>query len=362
MKIAIVLSDFTSAGGIERVTTNLSNVLVENKYDLTIISLFKTNNNAVYQLDSKVKLHYLTNKNYLTNKIGGINRLLLYLKTVNKLKYFVKEEKFDFIIGQGFPINFSIFLAGLSNKSIACEHVHYNYYSSTIQKVRLFIYQKFSQVVVLTDKDKLDFTSKGLINITMIPNIVVFEAEMSNLSNKIIISVGRLEYQKGYDILLKSVKEVFKKYPDWRLHIYGQGLLERDLKTLLTNLELTNNVKFMGVTNNIKDAYSKASLFVMSSRFEGFGMVLVEAASCGLPIISFDCPNGPSDILKNNRGILVPNGDIDMLSSEIMEMLDHPEKRKEYSSRSLEISFEYSPKQIFSYWKKLFLKIKSDVK
>lgn len=357
MKIAFVLSDFTSAGGIERVTSTLSDTFVKNGHKVTIISFFRTNKNSIYESSHEVKIEYLTNKSYLTKKIAGFSRLVMYLKIFRNLKSFFKENKYDYVIGQGFPVNFSLWLIGLKKNLIACEHTHYNYYNSLLKTLRLIVYKDLI-TIVLTEKDKIEF-SKSLSNVYLIPNPTLFANNqiLSDLTSTKIISVGRLEYEKGYDLLLHALKDVFNQHPEWSIDIYGNGVLRTYLIELCDKMKLNNNVFFKGVTNNIKEKYINASLFILSSRFEGFGMVLVEAASCGLPIISFDCPTGPNDILKDNGGILVESGNVKALTDAILKMINDKELRIKYSQKGPGIAKRYSTDKIYEYWNDLFTKL-----
>ena len=362
MEIAFVLSDLSSAGGIERVTSVLAKVFTEKgHHNITIVSLFQTRKDIIYDFPQNVKVEFITSDNYLSKKVGGFTRGLMFLKVCYKVKAFFKRSSYDFIIGQGFPVNLTLWLAGLSKKTIACEHVHYNYYGSVIRKCRLFIYKRCLQVVVLTEQDKSNYS--GLLdNISFIPNAVSFcneesEERVSSLNEKRIISVGRLEEQKGYDLLLRVSVSIFKQFPDWKLYIYGAGRLEKELIKLRDELGLRNNVNFKGLTNNIREEYLNSSLYVLPSRFEGFGIVLVEAAFCGLPIIAFDCPTGPRDILKNGGGILLPPNNLELLENAVIALLGDKEERLKYGLQGPNIAMRYTPSKIYEEWHYLFKKL-----
>ena len=146
------------------------------------------------------------------------------------------------------------------------------------------------------------------INIYRIPNPIVFESnKVSKLEEKTVISVGRLSEIKGFDNLIKAFKKVNLKYPNWKLKIFGEDFgEEKKIKKLIRNLELDKNVLIMGHSENLKFEYLKSSMFVMSSKFECFPMVLLEAKEIGLPIIAFDCESGPRDLIVHERdGFLI---------------------------------------------------------
>ena len=169
------------------------------------------------------------------------------------------------------------------------------------------------------------------------------------------IAVGRYVYQKGFDLLLRSWSIVEKNCPDWILTIIGQG--DRlPYETLIDELRIDRTrCKLFGPKERIQDEYMSSSLLVMSSRFEGFGMVLVEAMACGLPVVSFDCPCGPKDIVSDSvDGFLVESGSVEMLAKAIIMLIQHPEKRKEMADNAIENVQRFRIDRIAEKWKSLF--------
>ena len=169
------------------------------------------------------------------------------------------------------------------------------------------------------------------------------------------IAVGRYVYQKGFDLLLKAWAIVEKATSDWMLTIIGQG--ERmQYDALIDELNIDRSrCKLFGPTERIQEEYMSSSFLVMSSRFEGFGMVLVEAMACGLPVISFDCPCGPKDIVQNHiDGILVEKGNIEKLAEAIIWMIQHPEKCKVMATKAVDNVQRFKIGQIAEQWKSLF--------
>lgn len=354
MKIIFIIADITSIGGIERVSSILTNTFIQHNHSVEIVSLFKAHDTVNYHFNKSVSIKYPSNKNYAVQKQGGISRLLMFCSIILNLKKYLKTHNFDLIMSHGFPVSFITWLSGYAQKAIACEHVYHNYYKGIVKMIRTVAYKKFYRVAVLTQNDRRHF-SKYLENVVYIPNPLPFQTEQSSsLEYKRIICAGRLSYQKGYDILLNILPPVFKLFPDWKLDIYGEGNLHNELTALSESLGLSNHVFFKGTTSNIMNEYLHSSLFILSSRYEGFSMVLIEAASCGLPIISFDCPEGPADILKNDRGILVRMNDSAGLQEAIIKMLSNSELRKEYGEKAKEIQKDYLPETIYSKWNIVF--------
>ena len=214
--------------------------------------------------------------------------------------------------------------------------------------------KRLDKFVVLTEEDFNNWPE--LNNVVVIPDPLTFSfSTYSPLTEKRMIAVGRYVYQKGFDLLLKAWAIVEKDCPDWMLTIVGQGeRLQYD--TLIDELKINKNkCKLLGPTEQIQDEYMKSSLLVMSSRFEGFGMVLIEAMACGLPVVSFDCPCGPKDIIQDHvDGLLVENGNIDKLAETIIWMIQHPEQRKAMAAKAIDNVQRFKIDQIAEQWKSIF--------
>lgn len=358
MKIAFLLSDITNIGGIERVTTMLATEF--SKYqdvEVDIISLFRGREKINYPIPNTINNIYITKKPN-ARKPHSILRIVSLLKNVKYIKNHFDTHQYDYIIAQSFPI---VFILSLCKKDLsnvfAVEHVHCRYYNKLIEYVRNKVYSRVKNIVVLTKSDKyffdLYFSSDKTIIIPNPCDIVV--KHKSKLLNKSIISIGRLEYQKGYDTLIKVFKRINKEYPDWCLNIYGDGSLRNKLYTQIMQNNLSEVIKLCGTTNDINGHLRESSFYVMSSRFEGFGMVLVEALSQGVPCVSFNCPNGPSDIIQNYKnGILVEDQNEKALYDAIKYMIEHPEERKimgEYAVNSID---KFSTQYIVPMWINLF--------
>ena len=214
--------------------------------------------------------------------------------------------------------------------------------------------KQLDKFIVLTEEDRNNWVE--LDNIEVIPDPLTFSpSSYSPLTEKRVIAVGRYVYQKGFDILLKSWSIVETECPEWSLTIIGQGERHK-YEALIDELKIDRtHCKLIGPTERIQDEYMSSSLFVMSSRFEGFGMVLVEAMACGLPVVSFDCPCGPKDIIQNKiDGVLVENGNVDKLAEALIMMIQHPEQRKVMANRAIESVQRFRIDQIAEKWKLLF--------
>lgn len=356
--IVFIITDITLNGGVERITTILANLFTQKGFRVTIISLFKSNDNLQYKVTQDVKILYATNDSYNLENKSRISNSILLIQAYGKLKTLLINNKFDIIISQCFLPSLLVYLQGLAKYSIVCDHFKYELYKYPLRKLRDYIYGKFKQVVVLTNKDYNKYR-EIISNVSLIPNVSPFKTSdtVANLSIKRMIAVGRLHPQKGFDLLLYSVKEVFEKYPDWSLDIFGEGYLNNQLIQQRDKFHLQNNVHFKGYTNDVRNEMLNSSIYILSSRYEGLPLVLLEALSCGLPIVSFNCPEGPEEILRDDSGILVEPENVEKMSEAIVRMIEHEELRQMYSLKGLAQSKKYSAENIYKKWDELFHRI-----
>ena len=188
-----------------------------------------------------------------------------------------------------------------------------------------------------------------------IPNYINYiKSHVEDYSVKKAIAVGRLEYQKGFDILIDCWKEIAKQYPDWKLDIYGEGSCREELQRQINSLQLGDKIKICGRNNNIIDVYPLYSLHLMTSRYEGLPMTLIEAQACGLSSVVFDYQYGASDIVSNgHNGLIIEQGNRKLFIEAAMKMMSSKELRKEYGINALEIVKRFSKENIFKKWIKL---------
>ena len=362
MKIYFFVSDMSGRGGTERTTALLANTFVRKGHDVSIVSLIDENKDCVYELDSKLDLVYLAtpSPNYLKTRI---NRLFLLLRAFIKilLNYSFKDND-SIIICQGFLSSVFVWFSLNANRSIACEHYKYEVYNSALRAFRNFIYKSFMTVVVLTDNDAKRFKLHK-VNAYVIPNMTSFGIKPNRVANaRRMITVGRLHPQKGYDLLLSALVSVFERYPDWYIDIYADGdeAYGLFLKKQVSDLNLQSNVFFKEFCTDIQKEYLNSSFYVMSSRYEGFPMTLLEAMACGLPVVSFQCPEGTAELLKDNVGLLVPPEDVTMLSEAIIRMIRDEKLRANCTAKGLNVIQAYTPDKVYIKWLTLFENIKEN--
>ena len=219
---------------------------------------------------------------------------------------------------------------------------------------RFRIIEKHADVVVtLTHADAKAWEKAP--KVCTIPNFTEFiQPQSSTCKVHRAIAVGRLTYQKGFDRLIDAWKIVNRQYPDWKLDIFGEGIYREALTSQISDNHLDNTITIHPPTPHIMQEYLNSSIFILSSNYEGFALVLIEAMACGVPCVSFDCPHGPSEIIKDKEdGFLIKNGDVKGLAAAICLLTKDEVKRKEFSKRAKENVLRFSAGTVMAQWNHL---------
>ena len=211
-----------------------------------------------------------------------------------------------------------------------------------------------SCVVTLTKQD-VPFWQRYAKRIEVIPNMLTITPQIvKDYRAKRVISAGRYMSEKGFDRLLKAWSLIKKDFCDWELFVFGNGD-RTPYQEIADQLQLGNTVHLMPATENIAEEFAKSSIYVMSSRYEGFGLVLAEAMSCGLPCISFDCPYGPREIITNQEdGILAEEGNVENLANKLEQLMANEELRREMGAKAIHNIERFKPEVIMAQWINLF--------
>lgn len=235
------------------------------------------------------------------------------------------------------------------------EHMHFHAHRPALAREMRRSYRRLDALAVLTEADRRDYAALlggAPTRVVRIPNALPpLGGGISALDRPIVAAAGRLNAQKGFDLLIPAFAPVARRHPEWELRIYGGGEQAPLLRGLIAAHGLGDHVRLMGRSQRLGEALAEASLFALSSRFEGFGMVVVEAMSRGLPVVSFDCPRGPGEILRHGReGLLVPPEDVGALSDALLELVEDPARRREMGARALERARDFDVAAIGARW------------
>ena len=365
------------AGGVERVLTLKANYFAEHyDYDITIILTDGQGKPFFYPLSEKVKVVNLDINFETLWTCSFVKKVFVYLQKQRLFKRQVREE----LMRLRPDITISLlrreinFLCDIKDGSKKMGELHVNRANyrnfetnDTNAVKRLFAFfwmrslvaklKRLDRFVVLTEEDCRAWPE--LKNVCVIPDPLSFKpTQQSLLTEKRVIAVGRYAYQKGFDLLLQAWSKVAEACPDWQLAIYGMGN-RAPYQQQAEHLGLDmSRCHLEYSTPHIEEEYCKSSLFVFSSRFEGFGMVLIEAMACGLPVVSFACPCGPRDIVADGEdGLLVENGNVEKLADAMKKLMTDADLRKQMAVRALENVQRFKMEALAEKWKQVFISL-----
>lgn len=376
MKIIYCTHSTYNPGGMERVLLNkvtyLSQLL---GWEVAVVTTDQHQRSPFYPFPEKVRMTDLEINYSEDNEKGAWKKIISYLRKrkehKRKLTALLLKEKPDIVVSL-YPSE-SSFIPDIKDGSRKVLELHYCKFFRLqygrkgllgwIDKLRTRqdeqIVRRFDKFVVLTNEDRGYWGD--LPNIEVIPNAAMHVSDAySDVMNKRVIAVGRLDYQKGFDRLIQAWELVQHtgKFTDWKLDIYGQGEWQEMLQQMIDKAELQNTVCLNRPTKQIGEEYVKSDMLVMSSNYEGFPMVMIEAMACGLPVVSFDYKCGPKDIIQTGiNGLLVPNGDIRALAHAMMEVMADEAYRKMLSLNARKVVDTYSEQAVMAQWIRLFTSI-----
>ena len=361
-------------GGIEKQVTTLANELSK-EYEVEIISLYDIlSGESFYQLDDKVKVKYIFNFGPNKDKIKDALKKFKLITLIKQLckalkilytKYFglgkiIKNLNTDILISS--RIEFSKQIKRNDIITISQEHSFIDN-EKYIKKVRKsFKHIKYLIVMTKGAKEKYDEWLKNekiKPEVIVIPNIIKENksGKISNLNNRQIISVGRLEDVKDFYTLILVFSVIVKKYPNYILKIIGEGSMREKLEEQIKKCNLQKNVILTGrrTENEINNELIKSDVFVLTSKSESFSLVLCEAMNFGVPCIAFDVDVGPREIIQDGKnGFLIENRNVDLMIKKLDEILENIDKRKNMQVYAREISEKFYAKNVIEKWYKLF--------
>ena len=374
MRIVYVTDAFAVCGGIERVLTDKMIYLEEHYgYDVTLLTIYQGPHSFPFKIDSGIQhvdLNIKLNQQY---NFWGLYRLYkrwkLKIEVKRRLLSSVSEVQPDVIVCVKLDC-MSFLLEVMQNSSLIFEshtlcHAERIEASSFLRKIHMWILKRYLRkvkgIIALTEGDAKDWRHINH-NVCVIPNVVHLNdtnSFSSCTSNKVVF-VGRFSKQKDIGCLLDIWMKVFQRNPEWSLHIYGEVCdVEENMYVRVQSLKNLGVVYHTPVKDNMIEEYKKYSILLLSSLFEPFGLVLPEAMSCGLPVVSFDCPYGPADIVTDGLdGFLIKNRDVDTFADRVCQLIEDQSLRQRMGQAAIKSAQRYRVDQIMPKWKKLFEEMK----
>lgn len=352
--ICFVSGDITRSGGTERVGTMVANELAKykDKYNIYILSVSKVRKEPFFNIYKNIKQYHIYEQKVDFKK--------QYIRTVREIRKFIKNNDIDILIDIDIILDMFSIPATIFTKTKLISWEHFNYYENLGVKLRDVgrrLAARYSDyIITITEEDKSYFKEnlklKCPIDNIYNPLDSIYKDNEYDVESKIILSAGRLTHQKGFDILIDVAQKVLENHKDWKWIILGEGEDRKILECKIKEYGLENNVILEGNVSNIEDYYKKSAMFVLTSRYEGLGLVLTEAKSYKLPLISFECKVGPKEIINNNNnGYLIDCNKVDEMAEKIIELINNNQLRHEFSRKSSIGIEKFEIKSIINKWR-----------
>jgi len=367
MRVLYIFRSLAVWGGIERILVDkMNNLVSQYDYDVYMLTTDQGSHSIPYNLDERVHLEDLDIRFHQKYQYNFIRRLLVArrLKVLyeKRLDQRLKEIQPDVIVCTTADMIDSIVkLKGkiplvVESHSICLRTIEQRTFWFTKKLFRYFYLRtlsKASVVVALTEGDAKEWR-KVHRHVVVIPNFVhLYKGQLSTLDKKRVIFVGRFDYQKQPLEIVRIWQKVYVKHPDWHLDIYGEGEQKQELEKLVVSLNI--NITLHQPTERIFERYIESSILVNTSLFEPFGLVIPEAMSCGLPVVAYDCPYGPADMIENGEnGYLVDLNDIESFADKICILIENREQSRQIGKKGVLSVQRYEVSQIMPLWGDLF--------
>jgi len=361
MRITLVIFSLV-AGGAERMMAAMANHWAEKGWTVSLLTLDSGKEPPFYPLHPAVRHSPLALASVAANPFQALRS---NIHRIRRLRAAIRETQPDIVISLMSETNVQTLLAtrGMGVPVLVQEqndpfHLQIGRQWNVLRR---WMYPRASHVVVLTERSLSFFSRRIRQRARVIPNpAIVNVPPRTPFSNrgqaKTMIAMGRLVPQKGLDLLLQAFARVADRHPDWSLEVLGEGRLRGELEAQVQSLGLMGRVRLPGTTKQPHEKLRNADLFVMSSRHEGFPLSLCEAMACGLPAVSFDCPTGPREIIRDGvDGILVPPENVAALSDAMDELMRDEQRRESLAARAPEVLDRFSLQKIMGQWEALIV-------
>lgn len=381
MKVTFLVYNIYGMGGTVRTVVNTANYFAAKNHEVEIISVRRTSATPMFDIDKKVKITPIFDAR--KGKLFGKNTPL-YQKIIKRIlmkfpSFFIDKSEdlyqmfnlfVDFkIIAALKKINKGILITTIPSFNILAtkfvkkdvikvgqEHLYFAGHAPGLQNKIKKHYKKLDALTCLTDSEINDYEQllKGSkVDLYKVENATDIPEETAKLDKKVVIAAGRYAPEKGFDLLIPAFAKVIKKHPDWKLKIFGSGVEEEVLREKIFEEKAYNNIFLMQKTNNIIGEMRNSSIYALSSRYESFGMVIIEAMSVGVPCVGFAC-TGPREVITHKEdGILVEEGNVEELANSLMMLIESEELRKEYGRMARKNVEKYTFNVVGGKWDRI---------
>jgi GalNAc-alpha-(1->4)-GalNAc-alpha-(1->3)-diNAcBac-PP-undecaprenol alpha-1,4-N-acetyl-D-galactosaminyltransferase len=361
MRLTLIISHL-SIGGAQRVFSIMANYWAKKGWQITLLTFDNNDNEPFYDLHPAIIHRPLDIFRESANAFEAVSNNITRIRALRKA---IKSSKPQAVICFMRQTNVVAILAsiGLKYPVIISERSipAYDRYSKAWERLIQWCYRKSFRLIVQNQAVLKHFADDTKLKAQVIPNPIIkpnsFEPEKRKATRStanVLVTLGRLSREKGYDLLLKAYAIISPKHPTWSLEIWGEGPHRTSLEKLRDELGLNDKVSLPGLTKQSTEKLQHADLFVLASRYEGFPNALCEAMACGLPVISFDCPSGPLEIIRDGLdGILVPPENIEALAAAMDRLMGDEEERDHLAKRAPEVIERFGLEKVMGAWEEV---------
>lgn len=375
MKIRYMLLHAYGMGGTIRTVVNQANAMAAAGHDVEIVSVVRRRTSPQFDIDPRVKVWALVDQrkavetDSLARKVWRRARGKIVPAGEFAASYFterVERAVIEYVspLSDGILVTtrpaLNLIAARRATSGVirvAQDHMNLGSYRKPVREEIARHYDRFDAVVVLTETSRREYLEAlPGAPIVRIPNGIPMAGRApSDHSAPVVIAVGRLVKQKGFDYLIKAYASIADQHPEWQLKVFGTGPSQEKLQQRIDEAGLTGRFRLMGRTEKINDEFAAASIYALSSRIEGLPMAMIEAMGHALPVVAFDCPTGPADVLTPGvDGILVPPRDPEALGAELSKLMDDIDARRRLGTAAAKTAQSYSPEVVMPMWERLF--------